>query len=137
MSYVTGVVEVQKNIAALYAGTRKNLVNGMREVCSLLEGYAKNNHPWTARTGNTDNSTDARIVSATIDEITAALTAGMDYDVFLELARSGRWAWLMPAIMANQDKIIEILVRHGAIGAASSTKSLASVGALSTDLGEV
>jgi hypothetical protein len=123
LAYVTGLRQVERNLAALYAGERKAIETAMREIASLLAAYAKNNHPWQAQTGNTDNSTRADIVKAGVDEIVVALTAGMSYDIYLELAHSGQWAWLWPAMTANRDKILEILAKHGAMGAISLTGS--------------
>jgi hypothetical protein len=125
MGWVTGLSGVQKNIAALYAGERRAMIVAMREIASLLKTYAKANHEWQPRTQNTQNSTEAGIVKADIDEVVVSLHAGMDYDVFLELARDGKWAWLWPAILACKPQILEILVKRGCMTAAAMTASMA------------
>ncbi len=79
------------------------------EIAHLLESYAKSNHPWKPDTGATDVSTRGFVEDAG-EVINIYLTAGMDYDIFLELARDGKWAWLFPAILANQDRILQILI---------------------------
>jgi hypothetical protein len=97
----------------------------MGEIASLLGSYARAHHPWTPQTGNTDTSTRAAIVKADETEIVVALTAGMDYDVFLELAREGRWSWLWPAMLDNQERILQILIKRGVEGMASIRESAA------------
>ena len=77
----------------------------MGEIAALLESYAKANHPWKDDTGATATSIRGFISEVTPITITATLSAGMEYDVFLELARDGKWAWLWPAIEANMDTI--------------------------------
>lgn len=77
----------------------------MEEIAAILEGYAKTHHDWIPRTGDTDVSTRGFINEVTPKMISVALTAGMDYDVFLELAHEGKWAWLWPAVEENLDLI--------------------------------
>lgn len=120
-SYVSGLREVRRNIELLYAGERKAIVDAFKEIASLLSDWAKTHHEWMPRTGNTDASTRAEIVKAGVDEMVLELSAGMEYDQFLELAHSGRWAWLWPAMTANQERIFAILLRHGAVDAMGIT----------------
>jgi len=100
-----GQDQVNRNLDKWYQGTLRNAVQAMEEIAAILEGYAKSNHPWKPDTGNTDVSTHGFIAEATPLVINAVLTAGMEYDVFLELARDGKWAWLWPAVEANLDTI--------------------------------
>jgi hypothetical protein len=126
MGYVTGLRGVKQNLAALYVGERAAVKNAMGEIASLLKTYAQNNHPWMPQTGNTDASTAAAIVKADIDEIVVALSAGMDYDVFLELARNGAWSWLWPTMLACKERIMAILIKYGAVGAMTMTAAAMS-----------
>lgn len=82
------------------------------EIAHLLESYAKSNHLWKPKTGNTDTSTKGSVAELTNEYALIVLSAGMDYDVFLELARAGKWSWLWPAIEANPKRIMQILVKH-------------------------
>jgi len=100
-----GDEEVQRNLDRWYSGAMAILRTTMDEIGAILEGYAKSHHLWTPRTGATDVSTRGRIGEATENFITVYLSAGMDYDVFLELAREGKWSWLYPAVVANSDLI--------------------------------
>lgn len=127
---ITGIREVQRNLAALYAGQRAALAEAFKEIGALLLADALENHPWKDQTGDTRASMKAEIVKADVDEIVLSLSAGMDYDVFLELARDGKWAWLWPCMMRNQDRIIEILLRHGQFTAAHLTSISSEVKAV-------
>lgn len=100
-----GQAEVERNLDKWYRGRLDAAVRAMEEIAVILEGYAKSNHPWKPDTGATDVSTRAFIAEATPKMITVVLSVGMAYDVFLELARDGKWAWLWPAVETNLDKI--------------------------------
>ena len=105
-----GQAEVERNLERWYKdGIMLRARHVMEEIGSLLEGYAKTHHPWTPDTGHTDISTRGFIAKATPLMIQTVLTAGMEYDVFLELARDGKWAWLWPAIEANLPEIKRLL----------------------------
>ena len=107
---ITGLDNVLRRLDIAAAGMRANALAAAQEIAALLETYAKQNHPWTPDTGATDASTRGTVIDAG-DIITIVLSAGMDYDKFLELARGGKWAWLWPAVTDNADAIRDILRR--------------------------
>jgi len=116
MADVQGLREAQQKLEAYAAGLKSGAILAAHEIAVLLEGYAKAHHPWTPRTGNTTNSIRGTVVEASDEIIRVVLSAGMDYDVFLELAHEGKWAWLWPAIVACKDQIKAILrKRLGAV----------------------
>jgi hypothetical protein len=101
-----GLDEVERNLEKWYHdGIMRKAAQVMEEIAAILEGYAKTHHEWHPDTGATDVSTRGFIAEVTPKMITAVLSAGMSYDVFLELARDGKWAWLWPAIEENMDLI--------------------------------
>lgn len=100
-----GQKEVEQNLERWYQGTLRNAANAMSEIGLILEGYAKANHPWRDQTGATNTKIRGFISEVTPIMITTTLSAGMEYNVFLELAREGKWAWLWPAVEANLDLI--------------------------------
>lgn len=104
-----GLNQVQANLDKYYTGVLAKAAVAMQEIAALLEGYAKSHHPWHDKSGNTSTSIAGFISEVTPLVITATLSAGMEYDVFLELARDGKWAWLWPALEANTDAIKAIL----------------------------
>ncbi len=81
------------------------------DVALLLESYAKTHHDWVRRTGFTDASTMGTWAEAGQAGVDIVLSAGMDYDVYLELHDDGRWAWLRPAIEANAESMHAIVQR--------------------------
>jgi hypothetical protein len=81
------------------------------EIAILLEDYAKANHLWQPITGQTDATTET-LIRESAGQIEITLSAGTPWAIFLEMAREGKFAWLWPAIEANQANIREILRRH-------------------------
>lgn len=110
-------------LEALKARFQQQIEGAAAEIAHTLEQYALNNHPWEIRSGETNETTRGRVVEFSAEVVRITLSAGMDYDVFLELARDGKWAWLWPAVMANVDTIKQILVKwlRGQGGAAPGT----------------
>lgn len=82
------------------------------EIAGYLEGYAKEHHPWQRRSGDTQGTTQGTEKQLAPYIFEVILSAGMGYDLFLELCRAGKWAWLWPAIEANESRICEILATH-------------------------
>jgi hypothetical protein len=63
-----------------------------------MERWAKNNAPWTDRTGNARSSLHADVADSpgVVAEIT--LSHGVEYGIWLEIAHAGRFAIIAPAI---------------------------------------
>ncbi len=110
-SLVQGLSSVLDHLDLYAEGMRANALIAAGEIAAVLEAYAKSHHPWTPRTGATDASTAGTVIDGG-EIIDIYLSAGMDYDVFLELAREGKWAWLWPALTANAGRIKTILTRR-------------------------
>jgi hypothetical protein len=131
LSIVKGVAEVAGNLLKLQARVELAMRSAAGEIASLLQGDARANHTWKPQTGNTDNSTLGQVVSVAAESIVVALSAGMSYDVFLELARNGQYAWLLPCILRNRTRILEIMGKWGllAMAAGGMSASQATSGA--------
>ncbi len=116
---VTGVEEVCQNLDRVTDGIYRAAVEAADEIAHLLADYAKGHHAWRPRTGATDASTKAGITEASRELVAIALSAGMDYDIYLEFARDGRWAWLWPAVEACRADIMRTFERRlrAAVGA--------------------
>ena len=108
---IEGMAVVLNHLDVFADGLRDRAMSAAGEIATLLESYAKTHHKWMPKTGATDVSTTGTVIDGG-EVIDIYLSAGMDYDVFLELARSGKWAWLYPAIDANRDRILRILTKH-------------------------
>ncbi len=112
MSEVTGVDVVMRGLDAWAKGTRAAAVAAATEIAAMLETYAKGHHPWKPDTGQTDATTKGTVVDAQSDLIVIILSAGTEWSKFLELARAGKFAWLWPAVIENQERIRAILKKH-------------------------
>lgn len=102
---ITGLDEVQRNLEKWQLEVLERARRVMEEITIHLAEYAKSNHPWEGETGGTEASVRGFVEEAGPGVITAVVTAGAGYNAFLELARSGKWAWLWPAVEANEDYI--------------------------------
>ncbi|MCW3059709.1 MAG: hypothetical protein JWQ02_1530 [Capsulimonas sp.] len=100
----------------------------MNEVMAALEGWAKSEHTYTDRTANTTNSIRGEVTEASATIVRGVLSAGMEYDVFLELARNGKWAFLWPTIIRHEKDILNIIANR--LGASSVGTSLSKGGNL-------
>jgi hypothetical protein len=116
---IRGLDVVLGNLERLGSDFVRKRHDAADEIGHLLADYAKAHHKWGnpysagyEPTGATDTSTKGDIVEETTEYVMVALSAGMDYDVFLELARRGRWAWLAPAVEANRERMMEIMVKR-------------------------
>ena len=75
-----------------------------------LERYAKNNAPWTDRTGHARQGLQGLAEDMAEEAIVSiVLKGGVDYQVFLELANAGRYAVILPTLEQHQDEIISML----------------------------
>ena len=102
---MSGLDEVMRNLEKWQAQTLDKARRVMEEIANHLAEYAKADHPWENQTGESQGSIRGFVEEAGPGIITATLSAGAGYDVFLELAKDGRWAWLWPAVEANMDEI--------------------------------
>jgi GTPase Era involved in 16S rRNA processing len=102
LSDLTGVDTVLMGIEAYVLGLKASVQAAAEEIAELLQEYAKANHPWTVRSGDTNRETTGVVAEVTNEHVLILLRAGMPYDSFLELLKSGKWAWLHPAIEARE-----------------------------------
>lgn len=109
---VTGLPELLANLSAVEQKVTLGRVRAAEEIAALLESWAKTNAPFTDQTGNLRNSIKGEIESVSADMVTIILSAGMEYAPYVELRWEGRFAYLLPAIEANREKMAEIVARH-------------------------
>lgn len=130
----TGADMVLAGLEEFAASLNAKASLAMEEVAAALKGWAKSEHggdgpvnaqpsiavngerrnpphdpPFWDLTGATTNSIKGGIAEVSKSLISAYLSAGMDYDVELELARDGKWAFLWPTITRHKDDILAIL----------------------------
>jgi hypothetical protein len=103
---VTGSGEVIRNLRNWATIRRAATVALAQNWAGTLEGRAKNDAPWQDRTGNARNGLFGAIEART-NEVIIKLGHSVEYGIFLELARDGRYAILKPTL----DKAIPDIYR--------------------------
>lgn len=81
----------------------------MNAVAAALEGWAKTEHTYQDQSGDLSGSIRSYVAEVTPQAIKVLLVAGMPYAVFVERARSGKWAFLLPAVERHKDDITMLL----------------------------
>lgn len=89
--------EITPGLESLKTKTIAALGMYARTKAEVYKGKMKANRPWTDRTGMAKARLDAN-VTINPREITIVLSHGVDYGVWLELARSKRYAIIAPTI---------------------------------------
>ncbi len=79
------------------------------EVMAALEGWAKSEHAYRDRTTNNTSSIKGEVAEVSAEIVRGVLSAGMEYSIWLELARDGKWAFLWPVIERHKDDILGII----------------------------
>lgn len=97
--------EVQNNLKAL--PSKVNAAVGMyaKTASKTLENQAKQNAPWTDRTGHARQR-----LTGDANEVEKGwqieLSHGVDYGIYLELAHEKRFAILQPTIISRSNEIL-------------------------------
>lgn len=109
---VSGLESLLSNLEAAERRLVEGRIEAAREICALLEAWAKTYAPFQDQTGNLRNSIRADLESVSEDMVVILLTAGMEYAPYVELRWGERYAFLRPAVEANVERMIEIVQRH-------------------------
>lgn len=96
--------EVIRNLQDWAERRRAAVVALAEEWAGTVEGRAKENASWKDRTANARNGLRGETVVKR-DEVLIALAHSVDYGIFLELARDGRYAILKPTLDAAVPEI--------------------------------
>lgn len=75
----------------------------------VFESYAKQNAPWTDRTGNARQALYAEVEQLSKDAVALYLAHGMAYGQYLEARWGGRYAIIWPTIQAHLQAISQML----------------------------
>lgn len=104
-----GEADVLRNLAAAKRLMEAGMDKGLSKAAEMIAEHAKTHHKYTRRSGDTEESTVGGMHQRTADKLIAVVSAGMDYDVFLEKARNGTWAFIWPAVMDKKDDVLRII----------------------------
>lgn len=73
---------------------------------SDLEGYMKQNRPWTDRTGQARQRLKGTAERVSSNNFLIALSQGVDYGIWLELAHEKRYAILEPTVRLRGPEVV-------------------------------
>lgn len=106
---VTGLDQVLGNADAYLVGVRQRAEQAMVKITADLQAWAQAEHPYQDDTGANTASIKGFVAEVTPSVIRGVLSANMEYSVFLELARGGKYAFLLPVIERHRADIIKVL----------------------------
>lgn len=113
---VHGTNEVIRNFKRWDRDKREQLQRFVRrEIEPMLERYAKENRPWTDRTGAARRGLFASSYM-TANELVILVAHTVYYGVYLELLQAGKYAILVRTIEANRADILRKLQRFWSEG---------------------
>lgn len=107
---MAGADEVIRNLRDWAERRRAAVIALAQDWAGTLEARTKQNAPWRDRTGNARNGLTGS-VAVSRNEVKIALGHSVDYGVFLELARDGKYAILKPTLDAAVSEIYETYER--------------------------
>jgi hypothetical protein len=99
---ITNLIQVSDKIAS-YMETRMVLL------ATALQFWAETEHLWLPDRPHTEGTITAFVSEVTPLLITIRVQVDQDAGLWLELARSGRYAWLWPMFFNHQHDIARIL----------------------------
>lgn len=77
---------------------------------AVVETYAKQNAPWTDRSGNARQALHAFVVEVPAEQLVHLyLSHGVEYGLWLEIRWQGRYAIIWPTLRAHLAQIAEML----------------------------
>lgn len=106
---IEGLEAVVKKLQGISPRIKKALLADARNVSKQMETWAKNNAPWTDRTGLARANLKAHVSFDNTDTLMMSLSHHMYYGVFLELCNAGKYAILESAINQYAPVLIDDL----------------------------
>lgn len=100
--------DVYRNLDAFERRLHQRGRSAVQALGPYLVEWTKAEKPWQDRTGETAASIQA-FLSEAAEGVQVSLTATVDHARFLELARGGKWAFLLPVIERHEADIRRIL----------------------------
>ncbi len=108
---MSGSINLGGNLLPRMNAWQKNFDVGLNMYCNTvaknpLEEDAKNNAPWTDRTGQARQRLTAYVTKIQPGVYEITLAHGVSYGIWLELAHEKRFATIMPTINKDQKEIM-------------------------------
>lgn len=111
MAKVRGAQQVMFNLRKVLENHREDIEDSMGQFAAKLENQAKNNRPWTDRTGNARRSIEGSSEVGR-DYIKVALCIGVDYGKYLELSNGGKYRIILPTMKSNYSGFFQAITRR-------------------------
>lgn len=105
----TGIPEMQSGIRSWSEKVEQAVEQVLLYFAPVMETYAKNNAPWTDRTGNARQSLHADVEVIARQAVILYLSHGVSYGVYLEVAFAGRYAIIWPTLEQHLPQIAQML----------------------------
>lgn len=99
--------EIEKDFDTSLTTSKINLL--MDIASKQIESWAKDNAPWTDRTGDARKRLQALTYSEQRNVITIAISHHVNYGIWLELANQRKYAILEKALLQNKAEIVRAL----------------------------
>ena len=106
---IAGMDALKRQLDAYVVDVQQRVEVAANKIMLDLETWAKAEHPYQDDTGANTASIRGYVTEATPYMVRGVLSAGMEYSVFLELARNGKYAFLAPVVERHKSEITQIL----------------------------
>lgn len=114
-----GIGDILTSFDRFAGGVHSGVETCIKVVVAALEGWAKAEHTYKdSATANLTNSIKGLVGEVSPTQATGYLTATMEYAIFVELARNGKWAFLWPVIERHRADILKII--EGQLGGSAT-----------------
>lgn len=111
MATDTGINDLLRNINNHKSIIQTAVAAAVATVTKEIAIQARQNHPFTNRTTNLENSIQALPVQIDGNMVNGAVNAGMEYAAYVEYgtSRSAPYPYLHPAVEANKENLINTI----------------------------
>lgn len=110
MALTFNISDVSSSLGTLYSTTTSRLAHGTAAVAAEMEAYAKQNAPWTDRTGNARRTLSGFVLQQDENTMLVGIAGHMYYSPDLEMRYGGRYAILGPTVDMYVPNIMRAVV---------------------------
>lgn len=118
MGHVTGADEVLRNLKGYRLKFITGLIESVEQVAIIIETFIKVHYQrpisgvgFTDQTGALRQSITHKIVVRR-GVIIAWIFAGMEYGQFVEVISGGKYAFMLPGLLAKKPEVIKLLIKE-------------------------
>ena len=104
---LNGIDEVIKNLKNFVPRLKAALALDAENIAANMEAWAKNNAPWTDKTGDARDFIKQTVKWTNADILMVSLSHNVNYGIYLELCNEGKYAILEKAMAEFGPKFME------------------------------